>query len=305
MKVIVNMAYNKETGLYEGFIYKIWNELNDRVYIGQTRTTIPTRWSDHKRCTNDYPLYRDMKDNIDKFHIEQIEKICKSTIIELRKELNTREKYYIESLKTLYCLGGYNLDEGGTTNNVNYKRVYQFNVFGELVGSYESKGVASIETGIKESCIKAALGKKANYAGLYLWSTDKNDPPSLDINNKKSIEFLFKNAVESTDITKREYNYILDLYLKVEGIRNVNIFRYNIFGELEEVYDNPYNASCVLGLSISVLKKHLFGEYTSANKSVIRYFDEPFNRYPLSSKYHLIDVYTVNGNYVGRFCGFS
>ena len=30
------MAYNQETGLYEGFIYKITNDINDKVYIGQT-----------------------------------------------------------------------------------------------------------------------------------------------------------------------------------------------------------------------------------------------------------------------------
>lgn len=34
------MAYNKETGMYEGYIYKIINNINNKAYIGQTITTI-------------------------------------------------------------------------------------------------------------------------------------------------------------------------------------------------------------------------------------------------------------------------
>ena len=34
------MSYNKETGMYEGYIYKIVNDINDKVYIGHTQKTI-------------------------------------------------------------------------------------------------------------------------------------------------------------------------------------------------------------------------------------------------------------------------
>lgn len=37
------MAYNKETGMWEGYIYKIWNDINDKIYIGQTYSTIKER----------------------------------------------------------------------------------------------------------------------------------------------------------------------------------------------------------------------------------------------------------------------
>lgn len=41
------MSFNKETGMYEGYIYKIINDINDKVYIGQTITTIAERWHGH------------------------------------------------------------------------------------------------------------------------------------------------------------------------------------------------------------------------------------------------------------------
>ena len=39
--------YNKETDMYEGYIYKISNNVNDKVYIGQTIETIEKRFKDH------------------------------------------------------------------------------------------------------------------------------------------------------------------------------------------------------------------------------------------------------------------
>ena len=42
------MAYNKETGMYEGFIYIIMNDINpEQVYIGQTTGTPNQRWTGH------------------------------------------------------------------------------------------------------------------------------------------------------------------------------------------------------------------------------------------------------------------
>ena len=44
------MSFNKETGLYEGYIYKIVNDVNDKIYIGQTRRTVEERWNYHIYC---------------------------------------------------------------------------------------------------------------------------------------------------------------------------------------------------------------------------------------------------------------
>lgn len=54
------MSFNKETGMYEGYIYLIENKLNKHKYIGQTSQTIKKRWMQHKSDAKifNYPLYR-------------------------------------------------------------------------------------------------------------------------------------------------------------------------------------------------------------------------------------------------------
>ena len=91
-----------------GFIYKIWNEENDKLYIGQTSVGIKTRWSSHLKnyLTNNAVIYRAMrKYGAGIFHIEQIEE-CDNSI------LDEREKYWIEYYDSYK--NGYNSTPGGT-----------------------------------------------------------------------------------------------------------------------------------------------------------------------------------------------
>ena len=40
--------FNKKDNLYHGYIYKVTNNINNKVYIGQTSTSIEKRWTQHK-----------------------------------------------------------------------------------------------------------------------------------------------------------------------------------------------------------------------------------------------------------------
>lgn len=91
-----------------GFIYKIWNEENDKLYIGQTSVGIKARWSSHLKnyLTNNAVIYRAMrKYGAGVFHIEEIEE-CENS------KLNEREKYWIEYYDSYQ--NGYNSTPGGT-----------------------------------------------------------------------------------------------------------------------------------------------------------------------------------------------
>lgn len=99
------------TGIVCG-IYKITNQLNDMVYIGQAQD-VSKRWKDHAKCGLgiDTPvsnkLYAAMiKDGLENFTFELLEK-CTNT------ELNSKEKFYIE----LYQADkyGYNSKAGNNT----------------------------------------------------------------------------------------------------------------------------------------------------------------------------------------------
>ena len=92
-----------------GFIYKIWNDNNNKIYIGQTSISVKNRWSHHlyDYIKYDTPLYRAMKKyGAASFHIETIEE-CND------ENLNDREIYWIQYYNSY--ISGYNATPGGTS----------------------------------------------------------------------------------------------------------------------------------------------------------------------------------------------
>ena len=90
-----------------GFIYKITNNQNSKIYIGKTSSTLEEKWSKHKYAylIYDWHLYRAMrKYGIENFQMEEIEK-CSDDI------LNDRERYWISFYDSYN--NGYNSTEGG------------------------------------------------------------------------------------------------------------------------------------------------------------------------------------------------
>ncbi len=90
------------------YIYKIVNDINDKLYIGKTEFSIEKRFQEHCRDSKREraevrPLYRAMnKYGIENFHIELIEETDKP---------EEREKYWIEYYGSFKY--GYNATIGG------------------------------------------------------------------------------------------------------------------------------------------------------------------------------------------------
>ena len=85
----------------EGKIYKIYNTINDDIYVGSTTMKLCERMRNHRGCINnqktkDRPLYQAFREHgIDNFFIELIEKCPCNDKDELRK----KEGEYIRYLK--------------------------------------------------------------------------------------------------------------------------------------------------------------------------------------------------------------
>lgn len=114
-----------------GFIYKITNDINDKVYIGKTLSSIEERFKQHKKDSlkeleQIRPLYRAMrKYGIEKFHIEKVEE-CPLEI------LSDREKYWIEFFSSYK--NGYNATIGGDGKQLyNYDEIIKGFLSGKLV----------------------------------------------------------------------------------------------------------------------------------------------------------------------------
>ena len=109
-----------------GYIYKITNLQNNKIYIGKTTTCIQERFSKHiyeantpntKGCM--FILHKAFrKYGINNFNIEQIEEIDNSL-------LNDREIYWINFYNSMIP-NGYNMTFGGEgSTKINYKLVYE------------------------------------------------------------------------------------------------------------------------------------------------------------------------------------
>lgn len=108
-----------------GYIYKITNKTNGKVYIGKTTKTVQERWREHsndttkERCEN-RPLYKAIrKYGMDAFNVETIEEADLDVLSE-------RETYWIGYFNTYY--NGYNATTGGDG-----KVLYDYDLISQLL----------------------------------------------------------------------------------------------------------------------------------------------------------------------------
>ena len=85
----------------EGKIYKIYNTINDDIYVGSTTQKLCERMREHRSSSNDkykkhYPIYKEFSEHgVENFFIELIEKCpCND-----KDELRRTEGKYIRGLK--------------------------------------------------------------------------------------------------------------------------------------------------------------------------------------------------------------
>lgn len=90
-----------------GYIYRIYNDINKKNYIGLTTNTVETRWKKHLANSSlvQYHLYDAMRlYGVEHFFIETIENIEDNLLAE-------REQYWIQYYDSFY--NGYNETQGG------------------------------------------------------------------------------------------------------------------------------------------------------------------------------------------------
>ena len=115
------VATRKNKGGYMAFIYKIVNDINDKLYIGKTTTSLERRFSNHisdSKLEEEAirPLYLAFnKYGVEHFSIHQIEE-CSA------EEASEREKYWINYYDSYN--NGYNATLGGEgAVKYNYKEI--------------------------------------------------------------------------------------------------------------------------------------------------------------------------------------
>lgn len=148
-----------------GYIYKITNTVNGKMYIGQTRHSIAKRWGEHKNCAKygkfDYEslLYRAMrKYGLESFVIDEVEE-CSD------ESLNDREKYWISHYGTVET--GYNISRGGLGHPRDAMPIAQFDLDGNYIKTFDSASDAAIAVGaIPQWIYNVCYGYHASFHGF-------------------------------------------------------------------------------------------------------------------------------------------
>lgn len=188
------MAFNQKTGLFEGFIYKIFNDVNRKIYIGQTIKTIEERWKEHKynvrkKKSLTMPIYGAMLSiGIDHFNIELVEKYEATTQQELKDLLNSAERQYIADYNCRQP-NGYNKALGGVSRGNTFppKNVYQYSFDGNLVAVHESVSLAARIVGCSQADISNCCNaKKVKSVAGYVWSFTALDKLPARFANSKA-----------------------------------------------------------------------------------------------------------------------
>ena len=267
------MSYNKETGMYEGFIYLLTNTINNKVYIGQTIRTINTRVWEHfnkkKKSAISLAIQKYGKEN---FISEELCKFSATTKKELITLLNEKEKFYIQKYDSLCGNNGYNIDKGGGQASYNKKPVCQYNLYEELIAVYESEVDAERITGIKARDISKCCRKKgtSTTVGGFYWSF-------LGEEFKKSATGIIKNrTVKKYDL---DGNFIYE-YKCINDITDDKKLRNRI-------------RNCCIG------KQYNVEDY------VYRYGNDSFDKYEVSKKViinnSVVNQYTVHDVFVKTY----
>lgn len=199
-----------------GFIYAIRNTINDKVYIGQTRTSVKQRWAEHLRHAKygDQVINRAMrKYGIDKFYIETLE-ICTIDV------LDEREMYYIDLYDATNKSKGYNVSIGGNTPR--FKRpTLSIN---ELVNLY-----------VNERFTLEQISKKYNVT-RYIISTEL-------INAGITLRDRHESAKRFDKLTQEQIQNALIQYKSLRSAAKALNVPYSTFRKACNYYNIEYNSS--------------------------------------------------------------
>lgn len=266
------MSYNRDIGMYEGYIYGIYDQNNKIIYVGQTTETIMKRWARH---TYEVKHYHEqewnmhihnymLRNGFENFSPKLICKFEELTRDVLKEKLNDAEIYYISYYNTRVFDGGCNVDSGGVSDNHNGLLIDCYDISGKYLATYNSQREASEKLGVGSVSIwKICTGQRGNWRNKYVF---RYHGQNLDQYNYKTHDY-------------REY-YIFSKngkFLK-EAFSSKECMEFTGVRLRKSDVDNP---------------NRLSGGYWIGSKK-----EFGFQGHVLS---HPVDLYDINGNFIKSF----
>lgn len=254
------MSYNTETGLYEGYIYLILNDIHpEQIYVGQTITTADGRWRTHlvqvKKHTPTDKLHNKMAYyGIEHFAMEVIETHSCQYKDDLMDMLDEREIYYIDLFDSYYK--GLNCTKGGRQNADHVKRpVVQYSMYGDKIAQYDS--VDELKAYLNKQCVSSIYSccyGEIKYAYGFVWRYQDDD--------------LYKHPMP----TPKE---ISEATIRVRSLGKIK--QYSLCGELLCVHNSITDAIDSTGLNRCQIIGSCSGNKVTGGNFIWRFEDNEFN----------------------------
>lgn len=204
-----------------GKIYLITNDINSKVYVGQTIQTLSKRFSGHccysksDKSNNMYIKRAIHKYGRDKFHITLLEE-CPTNL------LNEREKYWINYYDSYN--NGYNLTKGGQDSNYFNLHKLEDTIDTKKFEQYIIEFKPSVSEVAKHfdicRCSVYNLIKRLNNPNLILNSYNPRKGKSIKDIDKNELIQLYSNGWSILDLVKKYKvkKSKISKFLKEQGI---------------------------------------------------------------------------------------
>lgn len=168
-----------------GYIYKIKNKIDNKIYIGQTTQDLETRWKGHRKNSSNC---RYLKSAFKKYGVENFD--FQLVCITFDNQLDDMEIKYIEQYNCLVP-NGYNIRLGGNSGKhhedtkrkiaetlLKNRKVIQFDIEGNRLNSFNSLTEAAEYVGCSSSTIGHCCNEDIKTAAGYQWRYESNETKS-------------------------------------------------------------------------------------------------------------------------------
>lgn len=299
-----------------GYIYKITNNINGKIYIGQTRVTEPQRWQQHVWHANNKP------DNDSPLLCRAIKKYGKEnftrTIIEEcnNQLLNEREIYWIKYFNSTNHEIGYNVENGGQGHlkysdeeileaYAEYHSIVQASKALNMSRDQMSKRLQAMQIETSNEIPVCQYDLQGNFIKEYPTMAEaakETNTPLYHIREQgvyNKFLWLHKNSTQTPQERLNQLSCLAhDLF---------DIQQYNESGELVAEFSNASEASKKTGINVSSIKAASSGRQVSAGGFLwVRVYggitlEETLNKYLLSPSCCKIEEVNINGQVINTF----
>ena len=235
-----------------------------------------------------------------KFHISLIQKYEAPDKKELLSVLNKEEQFYIIKYHSLVSENGYNFEKGGNNKIVPGRKVCKYDKDLNLLNTYISLQEAGRENNIDSSTIWAVCRHDYFTAAGFVWAYEGEIPikphyKTPDEYNRKPIEKKpYISKALPADIKKSNK-------FQRCGWRDEEIYQYNTFGDIINIYNDIEDARKKLNKSTTEINRNLTGKNLCFNKTILRYASDPFDKFKRSNLILPVTLYDLQGNFIKNF----